>query len=78
VALHACASASRCPGAILWAFDLPFLDGKDLCSLPPIERKSRQFVPLGDRSHVGIRCVEHIEGDGPVIFEHASSPIRRS
>ncbi|RWO03882.1 MAG: hypothetical protein EOS07_31850 [Mesorhizobium sp.] len=72
VALHACASAGRCPGAILWAFDLLFLNGKDLRSLPLIERKARLFVLLGDQSHVGIRYVEHIEGEGQVIFEHAS------
>ncbi|TIM17460.1 MAG: hypothetical protein E5Y69_36565, partial [Mesorhizobium sp.] len=40
--------------------------------MPLIERKARLFVLLGDQSHVGIRYVEHIEGEGPVIFEHAS------
>lgn len=69
-ALHACASAGRCPGAILWAFDLLFLKGEDLRPRPLLERKSilaEILAPLPG----GIFLVEHIEGDGRAVFSHA-------
>ncbi|MHC2296189.1 non-homologous end-joining DNA ligase [Rhizobium mongolense] len=67
---HACASAGRCPGASLWAFDLLFLGGKDLRALPLVERKQMLAEILALLSG-GIRYVEFLEGDGPTVFEHA-------
>ncbi|MEY9772118.1 DNA ligase D-like protein (predicted ligase) [Sinorhizobium fredii] len=69
-ALHACASAGRCPGASLWAFDLLFLGGKDLRALPLVERK-RMLAEILAPLTGGIRYVEFLEGDGRTIFEHA-------
>ncbi len=69
-ALHACASAGQCPGAILWAFDLLFLKGEDLRPRPLIERKSILAEILAPLSG-GIFLVEHIEGDGRAVFSHA-------
>jgi ATP-dependent DNA ligase len=49
------------------AFDILHLDGRNLCSLPLIERKQalRQLVGPG----VGrIQCSEHFEGDALAIF----------
>lgn len=69
-ALHACASAGRCPDASLWAFDLLFLGGNDLRALPLVERKTMLAELLAPLSG-GIRYVEYLEGDGPTVFEHA-------
>ncbi|WP_191969765.1 non-homologous end-joining DNA ligase [Neorhizobium galegae] len=69
-ALHACASAGRCPGASLWAFDLLFLGGNDLRALPLVERK-RMLAEILAPLTGGISYVEFLEGDGRTIFEHA-------
>jgi bifunctional non-homologous end joining protein LigD len=66
-ALHSCASAGRCPGPSLWAFDLLFLGGKDLRALPLVERKEMLAENLAPPSG-GIRYVEFLEGDGPILL----------
>jgi bifunctional non-homologous end joining protein LigD len=52
------------------AFDILELDGTDLRVLPLVERKRRLKALLG-RQNDGLQFVEHLEGDGPAIFEAA-------
>jgi hypothetical protein len=54
----------------LFAFDLLELDGEDYRRKPLTERKKMLFKLLR-RAWRGIEYVEHLEGDGSVIFEHA-------
>jgi ATP-dependent DNA ligase len=56
--------------AKLCAFDLLELDGEDYRARPLIERKQRLFKLLR-RAYGGLEYVEHLEGDGGRIFEHA-------
>ena len=56
--------------ARLCAFDLLELDGEDYRPKPLAERKKKLFKLLR-RVWRGIEYVEHLEGDGAVIFEHA-------
>src|SRR6187401_1396357 len=56
--------------AKLCAFDLLELDGEDCRPKPLAERKKKLFKLLR-RVWRGIEYVEHLEGDGAVIFEHA-------
>jgi ATP-dependent DNA ligase len=46
------------------------LDGEDYRSKPLVERKKKLFK-LIRRAWGGIEYVEHLEGDGAMIFEHA-------
>jgi bifunctional non-homologous end joining protein LigD len=52
------------------AFDILELDGTDLRDLPLVERKRRLKALLGCQDD-GLQFVEHLEGDGPAIFEAA-------
>jgi len=56
--------------ALFCAFDLLHLDGKDLRSLPLIERKRtlRKIVPQGS---VSLLYVDHVEGEGERMFQLA-------
>src|SRR3954452_24322496 len=56
--------------AKLCAFDLLELDGEDYRPKPLAERKTALFRLLR-KQWDGIEYVEHLEGDGAVIFEHA-------
>ena len=59
--------------AVLCAFDLIELDGKDLRP-SPIERRKDQLGNLLHsvrRSHTGITYNEHHDGDGAIIYKHA-------
>jgi bifunctional non-homologous end joining protein LigD len=57
---------------IYYAFDLLYLDGFDLRSVPLIERKRLLETLLDNaRGLQLIRHVEHIEGDGAVVLDHA-------
>jgi bifunctional non-homologous end joining protein LigD len=51
-----------------FAFDLLFLNGRDLRSLPLLERKAALAHLLERRSHSTLRLSEHLEGDGPAFF----------
>jgi bifunctional non-homologous end joining protein LigD len=54
------------------AFDLLYLDGRDLAREPLTERKAALHRLLKGESRKGlIRYVEHFEGDGPAIFKSA-------
>ena len=56
--------------AKLCAFDLLELDGEDYRPKPLAARK-KKLSQLLRRAWGGIEYVEHLEGDGAVIFEHA-------
>ena len=53
----------------LYAFDLLELNGED-CRREPLEKRKARLEKLLSWS-TGVRLSEHIEGDGPIIFEHA-------
>lgn len=55
---------------VFLAFDLLFLNGEDLCSLPLIERKRRLKKLIGRRK-VGLLYVDHIEAKGSALFAQA-------
>jgi bifunctional non-homologous end joining protein LigD len=50
------------------AFDLLFLNGKDLRTLPLIERK-RQLQRVLRRKRSRILYLDHVENDGRLLFE---------
>jgi bifunctional non-homologous end joining protein LigD len=54
---------------VLYAFDLLELDGVDYRELP-LENRKKKLKSLIARTE-GMHFVEHAEGDGPIIFEHA-------
>jgi ATP-dependent DNA ligase len=56
--------------AFLWAFDLLELDGEDLRPSPLFERKAA-LRRLLRRAKAGLHYVEHLDGDGADIFDHA-------
>ena len=56
--------------AVLLAFDLLELKGEDYRRKPLLERKKVLKKILGKRKGA-LQYVEHLEGDGQIIFEHA-------
>jgi bifunctional non-homologous end joining protein LigD len=54
----------------LYAFDLLELNGGDLRA-EPLEVRKGKLERLLAHSSSGLRLVEHMEGDGPIIFRHA-------
>jgi bifunctional non-homologous end joining protein LigD len=56
--------------AVLFAFDLLELDGRDLRPLPLLERKAA-LTRLLKGSKAGIILNEHLVEDGPTVFAHA-------
>jgi bifunctional non-homologous end joining protein LigD len=56
--------------AMLYAFDLPELDGEDLRDMPLGDRKKRLARLLGNR-RIGIVLREHTDEDGALIFQQA-------
>jgi bifunctional non-homologous end joining protein LigD len=71
-ALHRAVARRNCPEAILFAFDLLFLDGQDCRGSSLLERKRALAERLAKVPMEGaIRYVEAIEGDGPTILRHA-------
>jgi bifunctional non-homologous end joining protein LigD len=63
--------AGRSDRFVYNVFDLLHLDGRDLTGLPLIERKAELQRLLRPNGGGPIRYVEHFDGDGRVIFEHA-------
>jgi bifunctional non-homologous end joining protein LigD len=57
-------------GAVLVAFDLIELEGKDLRRLP-IESRKQMLSKLVRGPGPGIVLNEHYEGDGEIVFQHA-------
>ena len=58
------------PEAVLFAFDLLELDGKDLRSVP-IEVRKRKLAHLVERAGRGLQISEHLHIVGIQVFEHA-------
>jgi bifunctional non-homologous end joining protein LigD len=58
------------PDAVLHAFDLLELNGKDLRSLPFGDRKAKLERLLGGLI-AGVVFNEHTDEDGPTVFDHA-------
>ena len=56
--------------AFAYAFALLIIDDEDVRQLPIGERKARLAELCSKRKTSGIRLSEHLEGDGPTIFEH--------
>ena len=67
---HALRSRRRGSEAVLFAFDLIEQDGDDLRDRPLIERKRRLNKLIGNAKRYSIRFNEHLEGDGPLVFDH--------
>jgi bifunctional non-homologous end joining protein LigD len=63
--------------ALLYAFDLLELNGKDLRPLPLSRRKDR-LARLLAGVQVGIAINEHTDEDGAVLFLHACTAPYRS
>jgi hypothetical protein len=59
----------RDPSVILVAFDLIELNGDDL-RRDPIEKRKAARAKLLSRAAPRIQLNEHIEQDGPIVFEH--------
>lgn len=57
---------------VFMAFDLLSLNGKDLRKSPLTERKEALRKLIG-RSQGALRFVQHVKGDGPVVFDRATS-----
>ena len=70
-ALQAALSEGRSGDLIYFGFDLLFLDGEDLRSLPLSERKARLSRLLQDRSDKRLRYVDHFETSGDAVLQSA-------
>jgi bifunctional non-homologous end joining protein LigD len=64
-------TTSRAPLVYL-AFDLLRLNGKSITGLPLEERKAVLEKLVGTRKNRRIRFVDHVEGHGDVLLEHAA------
>ncbi len=62
-------SRTHDPQVLLYAFDLLERDGVDYRTLP-LEKRKAKLEKLIARTQ-GIHFVEHLEGDGAVVFGHA-------
>jgi bifunctional non-homologous end joining protein LigD len=54
----------------MWAFDILELNGDDL-RREPLERRKAALAKLLVRAGHGVQLNEHLEAEGPVVFEHA-------
>ncbi len=72
-ALQAELAASRQGRLVYYAFDILWLNGKDLRKLPQIERKN-VLADLFERYELKppVLCSEHLIGAGQQVFEHAA------
>jgi bifunctional non-homologous end joining protein LigD len=73
-ALQAALSEGRGDALVFFVFDVLFVDGEDLRSLPLAERKQRLKVMLDSQSRettAHIRYLEHLEAAGDAILESA-------
>ena len=68
---HALATGDGCAKAILWAFDLLMIDGKDIRALPLEERRGRLLSLLKEAEPEGICFSEHDEGNGEALYRAA-------
>ena len=58
------------PSAVLCAFDLIEMDGRDLRQ-EPVEHRKRLLAKLVRGPHPGVVLNEHYEGDGEIVFKYA-------
>jgi bifunctional non-homologous end joining protein LigD len=58
------------PDAVLFAFDLLELNGEDF-RWTPIEVRKDRLARLLARNRSGLILVEHLQGDGGTVYEHA-------
>jgi bifunctional non-homologous end joining protein LigD len=58
------------PSVFLYAFDLIELDSDDL-RREPLERRKAALERLLARAGSGVQLNEHLEAEGPLVFEHA-------
>ncbi|KAA0121635.1 DNA ligase D [Methylobacterium sp. P1-11] len=71
-ALQQALAAGDTGSAVFYAFDLLYLDGKDLRALPLTERKDLLLQSLDDAPRGGrIRFSEHLAADGEAMLRHA-------
>ena len=71
-ALQQALAAGDTGSAVLYAFDLLYLDGKDLRALPLTERKDLLLQSLDDAPPGGpVRFSEHLAADGEAMARHA-------
>jgi bifunctional non-homologous end joining protein LigD len=56
--------------AFMYGFDLIELDGDDL-RREPLERRKAALARMLGRAHGGVQLNEHLEAEGPLMFEHA-------
>jgi bifunctional non-homologous end joining protein LigD len=63
--------------ATLFAFDLLYLNGRDLRKLPLLERKAR-LRKLLPADHPRLCYVDYIEKEGEFMFKHAVSVAWRA
>ncbi|MCA9310810.1 MAG: DNA ligase D, partial [Phycisphaerales bacterium] len=72
-ALQAALSRKDRVGFVYEAFDLPYLDGYDLCRTPLLERKRLLARILEESSDLGgaVRYCDHIVGQGPRVLREA-------
>jgi DNA primase len=64
-------AAGRTDRFLYFVFDLLYLDGFDLRSMPLIERKRLLEHLLSAIPMPRVRLVEHVEAEGPAVFERA-------
>jgi bifunctional non-homologous end joining protein LigD len=56
--------------AFMYAFDLIELNGDDL-RREPLERRKATLARLLARAGHGVQLNQHLEAEGPLVFEHA-------
>lgn len=56
---------------VFYAFDLPYLEGRDLRNVPLLERKKLLAAIVQAADNDKILFSGHIEGAGPEVFQHA-------
>ncbi|HEY6820904.1 MAG TPA: DNA ligase D [Burkholderiales bacterium] len=56
---------------VYYVFDAPFLDGRDLRTLPLAERKERLSALLSKKKSPRVRLSEHLQGDAREVLDHA-------
>jgi DNA ligase D len=73
-ALQDALSAGRTHDLVFFAFDLPYLDGYDLCAVPLVERKGALAGLLDPviTPSSALQISEHVAGNGRGFFERAS------
>jgi bifunctional non-homologous end joining protein LigD len=70
-ALQADLSAGRADRLRYFLFDILYCEGFDLTACPLGERKALLARVLERGAHEALRYSEHLDADGPTVFEHA-------